>query len=240
MRIAVVSDIHGNRTAFQAVLADLRQTSPDLIVQGGDLAQGGSHPAEIIDQIRSLGWPGVYGNTDEVLWTLQGLHDLFAKQPKLGALLKVIEDQVSTTCAWVGQERIQWLKSLPLRYSQEALTVVHAGPDNVWRSPMHDATDGQLEELYGPLNSKIVAYGHIHRPFVRVLKGFTVANSGSVSLSYDGDTRASYLLIENGNVTIRRVEYDLEKAVQDLMSSDLPHAEWVCRVLRAGKYVLPD
>ena len=54
MRIAIVSDIHGNRTAFEAVLADLRQTSPDLILHGGDLADGGASPAEIVDQIREL------------------------------------------------------------------------------------------------------------------------------------------------------------------------------------------
>jgi 3',5'-cyclic AMP phosphodiesterase CpdA len=53
MRIAVVSDIHGNRTAFEAVLADLQQTSPDLILHGGDLADAGASPAEIVDRIRS-------------------------------------------------------------------------------------------------------------------------------------------------------------------------------------------
>jgi len=50
---------NGNLRAFEAVLADLRQVAPDLAVQGGDLAYGGTHPAEIIDQIRALGWPGV-------------------------------------------------------------------------------------------------------------------------------------------------------------------------------------
>lgn len=59
MRIAIISDIHGNRRAFQAVLADLRQVAPDLIVHGRDLADGGAHATEIIDQIRSLGWLGV-------------------------------------------------------------------------------------------------------------------------------------------------------------------------------------
>ena len=67
MRAAIVSDIHGNRRAFEAVLADLQEVSPDFILHGGDLASGGAHPAEIIDQIRSLGWPGVQGNTDEML-----------------------------------------------------------------------------------------------------------------------------------------------------------------------------
>ena len=68
MRIAVVSDIHGNRTAFKAVLADLRETSPDLILHGGDLADGGSSPAQVVDRIRDLGWQGVAGNADELLW----------------------------------------------------------------------------------------------------------------------------------------------------------------------------
>ena len=67
MRVAILSDIHGNRTAFEAVLKDLRETTPDLVFHGGDLADGGSSPVEIIDQIRNFGWPGVVGNTDEML-----------------------------------------------------------------------------------------------------------------------------------------------------------------------------
>lgn len=67
MRIAVVSDIHANLTALEAVIADLRNVAPDLVVHGGDLCSG-SKAAEVIDRIRELGWPGVYGNGDELLW----------------------------------------------------------------------------------------------------------------------------------------------------------------------------
>jgi len=83
MKVAIVSDIHGNRRAFQAVLADLRQVAPDLILQGGDLAAGGAYPADIIDQVRSLGWSGVRGNTDEMLWSPERLAEYAATQPKL-------------------------------------------------------------------------------------------------------------------------------------------------------------
>src|ERR1700733_12148786 len=79
MRVAVVSDIHGNLTAFEAVLADVRQCSPDLVLHGGDLADLGSSPVEIVDQIRSLGWPGVMGNTDEMLAQPDSLEE-FARQ----------------------------------------------------------------------------------------------------------------------------------------------------------------
>jgi len=142
--------------------------------------------------------------------------------------------------ASLGEERVQWMRALPTRYTNELLTVVHASPDDLWKAPMPEATDEELESVYSPLHAKIVVYGHIHRPYVRQLKAFTVANSGSVSLAYDGDPRAKYLLIENGNVTIRRVEYNIEKAVEDLMNSGLPYAEWLVRVLRAGRYVPPD
>jgi 3',5'-cyclic AMP phosphodiesterase CpdA len=69
VRTAIISDIHGNLTAVEAVLADLLITTPDLILHGGDLADSGSSPVEVIDIIRSFGWRGVVGNTDEMLST---------------------------------------------------------------------------------------------------------------------------------------------------------------------------
>lgn len=239
MRIAVVSDIHGNRTALAAVLADLQQVSPDLILQGGDLAASGSHDAEVVDQVRSLGWPGVHGNTDEMLWAPERLAALAARSPKLKNLFDTLGEMIPRMRASLGAERVQWLQSLPRRYSHELVTVVHASPDDCWKSPMPEASDEELESVYGSLNAPIVVYGHIHRPFVRQLKNFTVANSGSVSLAYDGDPRAKYVLIAK-NITIRRVEYDIDKAADDLMNSGLPYAAWLVRVLRAGRYVPPD
>ena len=99
MRIAVVSDIHGNRTAFEAILADLRETSPDLILHGGDLADSGSSPVEIVDRIRDLGWPGVAGNTDEMLFRPESL-----QLP--GPLGAAIAEMAAATRAALGAERI--------------------------------------------------------------------------------------------------------------------------------------
>jgi hypothetical protein len=82
VRIAVVSDIHDNRTASEAVLADLRQTSPDLIFYDGYLPHGGASPAEIVDQIRDLGWQGVLGNTDEMLFRPESRRSLPIKRLK--------------------------------------------------------------------------------------------------------------------------------------------------------------
>jgi 3',5'-cyclic AMP phosphodiesterase CpdA len=70
VRVAVLSDVHGNLTALEAVLADVRDRAPDLALHGGDLADAGAHPVEVIDRLRDLGWPGVRGNTDEMLFEL--------------------------------------------------------------------------------------------------------------------------------------------------------------------------
>jgi len=240
MRVAIVSDIHGNRRAFEAVLTDLRRVAPDAVVHGGDLAYGGAHPAEVIDQIRALGWPGVRGNTDEMLWAPESLAKFSAAQPKLAALMARIQELIPPTLASIGEDRLRWLERLPCLYSQTGISLVHASPDDLWRAPMPNASDDELLKTYASLCAPIVVYGHIHRPFVRRLQGMSVANTGSVSQSYDGDRRASYLVIDGESITIRRVEYDVESEAAELLRSGLPHAEWLARILLAGQYCPPE
>ena len=81
MRVAVLSDIHGNLTAFEAALIDLKSVGVDFVVHGGDLVANGARPAEVVDIIRELNWPGVCGNTDEMLWRRELLADLELKAP---------------------------------------------------------------------------------------------------------------------------------------------------------------
>jgi putative phosphoesterase len=239
MRVAFVSDIHGNLRAFQAVLSDLRQAAPDLVVHGGDLAYGGLHPAEIIDQVRSLGWPGVRGNTDEMLWAPESLAEFAAAALKLAPLLAILRDMIPPMLARIGEERLRWLEGFPPRYSQEGFSLVHASPDDLWRAPMPNASDDELQRTYASLSTPIVVYGHIHRPYIRRLPGMTVANTGSVSQSYDGDRRASYLVIDGESITIRRVEYDVESEAEELLRSGLPYSDWLSRILLAGQYCPP-
>ncbi len=240
MRIAVVSDIHGNLTALEAVIADLKRTAPDRILQGGDLAASGSRPAEVVDRIRDLGWPGVLGNTDEMLWAPERQAELEEKAPRLRSLCQMLFGSiVPATRERLGDERIAWLRSLPEEWREGNQLLLHAAPHNLWRAPMADATEEQLAETYGSAGAATVIYGHIHTPFVRSLPAMTVANSGSASLSYDGDPRASYLLVEDGRVTIRRVQYDVESEVRGLKVSNYPCAGWISEILRQGKYVPP-
>src|SRR5437660_10337740 len=106
MRIAIVSDIHGNRTAFEAVLADLRQTAPDLILHGGDLADAGASPVDIVDRIRDLGWQGVVGNTDEMLFRPESLQEFANQSPKLQPLFAAVEEMAVATLERPGDRTL--------------------------------------------------------------------------------------------------------------------------------------
>lgn len=239
MRLAIVSDIHGNFTALEAVTADLKTTSPDLVVHGGDLVLGGSQPAEVIDRIRELGWAGVVGNTDEVLWSPEKFEEQVKRAPKLRELLQILFHDFMATRDRITDDQLRWLQALPALWQGHGITLQHASPGNLWQAPMPECEEQDLISTYGGLESAIVIYGHIHRPYVRQVPGFVVANSGSVGMPYDGDPRASYLLVEDGKVTIRRVEYDLEAEVQQLHGSDYPRAAWLAEVRRQAKYVPP-
>jgi len=128
---------------------------------------------------------------------------------------------------------------LPLELRYENLVLMHAAPGDIWKSPLHTAEDAELETTYGPLNASIVVYCHIHRPFIRKVGTMILCNTGSVGSPYDGDPRASYLLIDEGEPAVRRVEYDVEKEVARLLASDYPQKEWIAEMRRTGSYVPP-
>ena len=239
MRIAIVSDIHGNRTAFEAVLADLRQTSPDLILHGGDLPHGGASPAHIVDQIRDLGWPGVLGNTDEMLFAPESLTEFASQLPQLDRLWSAIHEMAAVTCEMLGAERLDWLNRLPRTQIHGPMALVHASPESTWRAPAPEASDAELQSVYSPLGQPIAIYGHIHRSYIRAMPGLTVINSGSVSLSHDGDRRAAYLLLDESTPSIRRVEYDVDAELKALSTCGLPHADWMARTLETASPQMP-
>jgi predicted phosphodiesterase len=239
VRIAVVSDIHGNRTAFEAVLADLKQTSPDLILHGGDLAHGGANPAEVVDRVRDLGWPGVVGNTDEMLFRPESLTEFASHSPQLKPMWAAIQEMATAACEGLGEARLAWLSGLPRIQVRGPMALVHASPENLWRAPGPEASDAELGSVYSPLGQPIAIYAHVHCSFVRSVSGMIVANTGSVSLSYDGDRRAAYPLLDESAPSIRRVEYDVDREIQALSGCGLPHSAWVARILESARPQMP-
>jgi putative phosphoesterase len=225
MRIAVVSDIHGNLTALDAIIADLEQVRPDVVVQGGDLALGGPQPAEVVERVRELGWPSVLGNCDEALDE--------SKVPERAR--KFMGLTGAHTAEMLDPEQVAWLLSLPLVWKGDGIAVVHALPGDCWAIVEHNDPDERLREAYGQLGVPVAVYGHIHHAYVRRVNGLTVVNCGSVSLALDGDIRAAYAVIEDGEVEIRRVPYDVERVAADLVAIEYPNVQTYVTWLRTGR-----
>ena len=229
MRIAVLSDIHGNLTALEAVLSDLRHQSPDLIYHGGDLADAGSSPVEVLDRIRGLGCGGVRGNTDEMLTRPAGLERFVAQSGGPAALWDAVREIAAATRDALGPERLAWLDDLGAGINvgdHGSATLLHASGSSCWQAPSIDASEDDLLAAFN-LGIETVIYGHTHIPGVRrtsIPSPSLVINTGSVGLPYDGDPRASYLILDNDQPTIRRVAYDIEKELKLLAASGLPGA----------------
>lgn len=230
MRIAIVSDIHGNLPALEAILDDLDEVRPGLVVQGGDLALGGPHPVEVVDRIRELGWPGVLGNTDAVLADERTIPE---------QARGFVAQAAARSREMLGAERVAWLTRQPMEWRGEGVALVHAVPGDCWAIVTHDASEDRLRETYGPLGVPVAVYGHIHHAYVRRLDGLTVVNSGSLSLSLDGDVRATYVVIEDGHIEHRRVAYDVERVASDLLVMGYPNAAAYANWLRTGIWTTP-
>ncbi|SEF64221.1 phosphoesterase, MJ0936 family [Bryocella elongata] len=241
MRIAILSDIHGNLTALKAVQADLRDAAPDLILHGGDLADGGSSPAEVVDTLRESGCAGVMGNGDEMLARPAALEEFAECSAGNSAMWDVVRSMAASTRERLGDERLAWLASHPYQVVIPELALVHATPASCWRAAPPNASEADLEVIYAPLERSCVVFGHTHVPSVRTLGGVvsTLINCGSVGLPFDGDPRASYLLFTAGRPLIRRVPYDVEAECDRLRVSGLPAFAWTAAMLRAASPRLP-
>jgi predicted phosphodiesterase len=241
VRFAVVSDVHGNLTALEAVIADLERRGVEAVVHGGDLALMGPRPAAVIDRVATLGWEGVVGNTDELLWRPDEHDRQRTRAPKLAVLLGLLFDAYApATRALLDDEHVAWMQRLPAQRRVGGWTILHAAPGDLWRAPSPSADAASLAEVYAPLGTGAVSYGHIHRPFVRRAdRGLLVANAGSVGMPWDGDPRASYLLVESDTARVVRVAYDVDREQAAMRAARHPDAARLDAMRRSGRFVAP-
>jgi predicted phosphodiesterase len=230
--------VHGSLAGLEAVVADLERRAVDEVVHGGDLALMGAQPAEVVDRIRELGWPGVVGNTDELLWRPESRDSEVARAPRIAAhVRRLFDDYAPATRELLGDDRLAWLRTLPEQYRVGDLVVVHATPGDLWRAPMPAAEEGELLAAYAECDARQVVYGHIHRPYVREVGDRTIANSGSVGLPWDGDPRPAYVLVEDEGQRVVRVDHDVEREARRLAASGYPDAERLSEMRRRGRFV---
>jgi len=226
-RVAVFSDVHGNLNGLQAVLDDIaRQGQFDAIVAAGDHCLNGPDPEMCLDLIMESATHVLYGNTD------RDIVDSGSSDPNLGTKKA---DSISWTRSRLGAERIAKLDAMLFEHKVAApdgsiLHVVHANPLDVDRHIFPDRPDAELLELVGGSPATVLAFGHLHVPFVRTLGTMTLANIASAGLPRDGDRRATWgefnWHADTGwTVTTHRVEYDFSATVKRIFASGMPHPE---------------
>jgi putative phosphoesterase len=228
MRIAVISDIHGNLPALEAVIGDLEDQSPDEVWCGGDIGWAGPWASECIERIRATEWPTVRGNTD--VWITgdpQTVEDPAERR----------ELENIAAAHGISDDDAKWLAMLPLGHPGPSSTLlVHGTPDTPFDAPMPDAPAGEFAPYEGV--SAVVIYGHVHRAFVRRLAdGTVVCNPGSVGLPMDS-ALPSYLLIDSTGPDItfrhRRIGYDRNGAIRTARGLGGPVAEHFLELLAPG------
>ncbi|NNK62381.1 MAG: metallophosphoesterase family protein [Gemmatimonadetes bacterium] len=236
MKTALVSDIHGNLPALEAVLADIAARD-DLgaLYHLGDLVGYAPWPNEVVARLRRDGIPGVAGNYDSTTATGYEHCGCRYEDPRQEALS---HESYAWTREHVTEDTRRWLGSLPFRIDVRPLGGHTAGPRLVlvhgnpvlntvyWTEDRSDAFCLKMASHLGAKAGDAVAFGHTHKPWHRQVDGIHFVNTGSVGRPKDGDWRAGYVTVamDGASVAVEftRVEYDLARAAEAVRASTLP------------------
>ena len=226
MRIAVLSDIHANLDALQAVWQDIEQQKPDAVYCLGDLVGYGAYPNEVIAFLQERQVPTVLGNYDEgVGFDLSECGCAYTRpEDRLRG-----DQSLRWTQAKTGGEAKAYLQTLPLQIRLEErspkLLLVHGSPRKVNEYIFEDRPVATFERIARLAGADVLLFGHTHLPYQKRVGATLFVNDGSVGKPKDGDPRACYALLELGRrtrVEFRRVVYDVEAAVRAVETSGLP------------------
>lgn len=249
MRIAIYSDVHGNLTALQTVLADIKKQAPDLIAFAGDLCMMGARPKACLELAKAETDVFVYGNTDEMIHTPLTIPDDADEAQR--QRLESFNEVAKWTRDQLGPEHVAWLQRLPFSHRvgptavpSDDLFIVHANPLDVNQVIFPTAefqaeqlgevkwtqSDEDLRPLLETTTAGIIAFGHLHIPNVRRWGEMLLANISSVNLPGDGDKRAKYGLLtwrkdEGWTVEKRLVAYNLHQEREMLSFIKPPNLE---------------
>ncbi len=245
-RIAILSDVHGNSIALEAVLKELKREKPDFVLVAGDLVLNGPDPNGAVDALRGLEGDGgivVSGNTDIAV----GDFDYGAAFPQYQ---DGVPDTVVAAVEWahdeLGDEQLDWLRRLPaerrIRGGDDQLVlVVHASPGSQTRGFDPELDANVVFERAAATDARVICVGHTHLPEVRDLGWKVIVNGGSAGFVFDGDPTASWAMVtvEGTDVTaeIRRTEFDLLSVANAISARGLPGDVYRAATVRTGKLV---
>ncbi|ADV67490.1 metallophosphoesterase family protein [Deinococcus maricopensis] len=232
MRLAFLSDLHGNIHALTAVKRFLQENPVDSVIVTGDLVGYGASPGPIIDFVRREGWPcGMGGSDARVAFSFQERSER-----------KGVADQV---LAWtrtnLTPDQLEFLRRLPtggrVMTPLGRLRFFHGSPHNPEERLNLMAPDQELEAVAQQLGARVVVVGGTHIPFMRTVGETTFVDPGSVGLTLNHEPGADVAIVDASGrrpkVTLHKVPYDYHSAAFDIMAWSLPPV--IADVIRNGR-----
>ncbi len=216
MNVAILSDIHGNICASNAVLSDIKSLNVSEIVFLGDLVINGPSPSEVFQELRNLNpiyW--VKGNTDGWFAEISDEWSPTTEQEE-----KIYKNYIYTR-KHLDKESIDFLLKHPEKCVFEiagvSILAVHGSPRSISEGIGKNITDNELKGIFSNIEESIIVSGHSHIPFIAKVANKVIFNVGSIGMPLDGDNRASYGIIKIENqipkYSIRRVTYPISKTL---------------------------
>lgn len=238
MRIAFISDIHGNANALEAVLADIKKKCVDKIYVLGDICYRGPEPQRSLDLVRGLNTEVIKGNADE--WVVRGVN----KGEVPDSALEIMNKERDWVCSQLDKESIDYLEALPtelkLEFEGFKIHAFHATPESLFEVVLPQESEESLETKMMGEEANLYVYAHIHKPFIRYISGKVIMNIGSVGLPFDGMAKTSYGLVDfDGQyfeTTIARVGYDINQTISKYENSNYPNKEMMTKLVENGGF----
>lgn len=200
MKIGLISDIHGNFEALKAVLAELDQMKVSEIYCLGDVVGYYTQINECCDELQLRKIPCIMGN-----------HDWYMASGGFCSRSKSVNDCLVYLRKVITPENIEWLRNFPVQRFVQNIHMVHGG----WADPI-DEYFTPTPEYFSQIPGDIFVSGHTHLQSLHHFADKTYCNPGSVGQPRDNDPRAAFAVIEDNNIQLHRVEYNMQR-VFDLM-----------------------
>lgn len=228
MRLALISDIHGNLPALEAVLGEIAGENIDEILCLGDVAVG-PQPGETLDRVRELGCPVVLGN-----WDAYFIHGFPSHESEIGRQLVEMGEW------WAGQltsKQRAFIETFAEELKRPGLVAFHGSPRSYEDFIYATTPDSELTQMLDGTRAPLLAGGHTHFSMVRHFDGALFVNPGSVGLPFAKQEEvmrispwAEYAIVDwhDGllSVDLRRTAFDVDSLLELIRTSGMPHADW--------------
>ncbi|MEE9276538.1 MAG: metallophosphoesterase family protein [bacterium] len=248
MKIALYSDIHAHIPQLDAIQEAVAKENADREILIGDLVMLGPEPSEVVERFRGRKDVDVLvGNLD--LWVANRKDE--TDKPKnehhewLFGMTRLTRERLS-------EEQLVWLRGLmwSMTITPEAghdFYIFHATPGDIEDAIPLRFTDDEVREKLGDgagASAEIMAFGHVHGPYIRQVGSQTLLCTAAVGMNWDGDYRPAYSIVEyegNGkwHAEVKRVEYDCAAQAKRTAESWLPHGERIAKMVQTGEFWNP-